>query len=156
MHMWRYVGWLMGVHEDFLTDDERERHRINHHILLAAPAITDAGPALAQAALAAQADRRYPGWPASLQRARGRVEQERMLSMMTVFLGPASMRELGLPVRPPWAFAYLLPLNTLRYRVLDRRPGGRERREEQGRLVRDRILASYFAGERADVRRLEG
>lgn len=155
MHMWRYVGWLMGVHADFLTDDERERHRINYHVLLAAPPITDAGPALARAALSAQADRRYLGWPAQLQRARGRFEQERMLSMMTVFLGPASMRELGLPVRPPWAFGYLLPLNTLRYRVLDRRPGGRRRREEQGRVVRDRILASYFAGERADVRRLE-
>ncbi len=155
MHMWRYVGWLMGVHPDFLTDDEDERHRINYHMLLAAPPITEAGPALARAALAAQADRRFLGWSSRLQGVRARCEQERMLSMMTVFLGPASMRELGLPVRPPWAFAYLLPLNTIRYRVLDRRRGGRARRVAHGRLVRDRILASYFTGEKADVGRLE-
>ena len=34
MHMWKYVGWLMGVHPDFLTDDERERHRINRRKLV--------------------------------------------------------------------------------------------------------------------------
>lgn len=145
MHLWRYVGWLLGVDADFLTDDEWQRYRINYHILLTAAGLSEAGPPLARAALAVQTDRRYPGWPAATRRLRGRYEQERMLSMLTVLLGPASMRELGLPLRPPWAFAYLLPLNTLRYRVLDRLPGGIARRAAEGRRVRRRILDSYFA-----------
>lgn len=151
MHMWRYVGWLMGVDADFLTDDERERYRINYHILMAAGGISSAGPPLAQAAVAAQTDRRYLGWPAGLQRWRGRYEQERMLSMLGVLLGPASVRELGLPIRPPWVFAYLIPLNVWRYRVLDRLPGGRRRRTEWGLRVRRRVLSSYFIDEPHDV-----
>ena len=35
MHGWKYIGWLMGVDEDMLVDSERERHRINYHVLMA-------------------------------------------------------------------------------------------------------------------------
>lgn len=147
LHLWKYVGWLMGVDDDFLTDHERERHRINYHLLLAQDDISEAGPQLARAILAAQRKRRYAGWPAALQGARGRWEQERLLSMLTVFLGPRSMRELGLPRRPPWAHAYVVLLNAVRYRVLARLPGGRGRLERWGRRVRDELLASYFLDE---------
>ncbi len=44
MHLWKYVGWLMGVDEEFLVDTERERHRINYHLLLAQADISEAGP----------------------------------------------------------------------------------------------------------------
>ncbi len=154
MHLWKYVGWLMGVDEEFLTDSERERHRINHHLLLAQADISEAGPQLAQAILAAQTERRYRGWPGPLQALRGRYERERLLSMLTVFLGPRSMVELGLPLRPPWAHAYIVPLNTLRYRVLGRTAWGRRCLERWGRRVRDGLLASYFLDEAEDVGRL--
>lgn len=155
MHLWRYVGWLMGVHEDFLVEDEWERHRIDYHVLLAQGPLTDAGPQLAQAVLAAQAERRYPGWPAPLQGLRARYERERLLSMLTVFLGPESMRELGLPMRPPWAHAYIFALNTLRYRVLGRLPGGKDRLWRWGGRRAQWLLDSYFQGDREDVGRLE-
>ena len=151
MHLWKYVGWLMGVHEDFLVDDEWERHRIDYHVLLAQGPMTDAGPQLARAVVDAQAERRYPGWPAALQGVRARYERERLLSMLTVFLGPESMREFGLPMRPPWAHAYLVGLNTLRYRVLGRLPGGRERLERWGDRRAQWLLDSYFKGEKEDV-----
>jgi len=154
MHMWKYVGWLMGVDPDFATDDEWERHRINYHILLSAPALTPAGPSLARAAYEAQAQRYFPGWPSWLQAVRGRAEQERLLSMLTVFLGPAGMRDLELPIRPPWAFAYRVPLNIWRYRIVDRILGGTEHREKRGRQFARWVLASYFAGEPAEVARL--
>lgn len=154
MHLWKYVGWLMGVHEDFLVDDEWERHRIDYHVLLAQGPITDAGPQLAQAVVDAQAERSYPGWPAPLQGARARYERERLLSMLTVFLGPESMRELGLPMRPPWAHAYLFGLNTLRYRVLGHLPGGRDRLWRWGGRRAQWLLDSYFQGEREDVGKL--
>ncbi|MFI5623598.1 oxygenase MpaB family protein [Nocardioides sp. NPDC051685] len=151
MHLWKYVGWLMGVDEDFLVDDEWERHRINYHVLLSQAEISEAGPQLAQAAVRVQRERRYPGWPGPLQRVRGWYETERLLSMLTVFLGPRSMHELGLPTRPPWAHAYVVPLNLVRYRVLGRTAKGRDRLERRGRRQADTLLAGYFGGEHASV-----
>ena len=148
MHLWRWVGHLMGVHPDFLVDDEWARHRLNYHVLLAQGGISEAGPRLAQAVVAAQSDRAYPG-PPWWQPWRARFERERLLSMLTVFLGMRSMRELGLPLRPPWAHAYLLPLNTWRYRGRGRR--ARERLDRWGRRRREAILASYRP-DRTDAR----
>ncbi|GAA4804508.1 oxygenase MpaB family protein [Nocardioides caeni] len=154
MHLWRYVGWLMGVDEDFLVDDEWERHRIDYHVLLAQDAISEAGPALAQAVVDAQAERHYPGWPRPLQPLRARWERERLLSMLTLFLGIESMRELGLPLRPPWAHTYIVGLNTVRYRVLGRLPGGRGRLEQWGHRRAQWLLDSYFKGDKEDVGQL--
>jgi hypothetical protein len=147
MHLWKWVGHLMGVDPDFLVDDEWERHRIDYHVLLAQGPLTDAGPQLSQAVVEAQAMRSYPGWPAALQPLRARFERERLLSMLTVFLGPESMRELGLPMRPPWAHAYLVGLNTLRYRVVRRLPGGADRMLRWGDRCADWLLATYFKGD---------
>lgn len=151
MHLWRYVGWLIGVDEEFLVDDEWERHRFDYHVLLAQGPMTDAGPKLAHAVVDAQRDRHYAGWPAALQGVRARYERERLLSMLTVFLGPTSMREFGLPVRPPWAHAYLIGLNTVRYRVLKHLPGGRDRLWHWGARRAQGLLDSYFRGQQEDV-----
>ncbi|QYJ04153.1 DUF2236 domain-containing protein [Nocardioides panacisoli] len=144
MHMWRWIGHLMGVHPDFLVDDERTRHRINYHVLRAQGPLTEAGPRLARAVVDAQADRTYPGWTRALQPVRAAYERERLLSMLTVFLGPESMREFGLPRRPPWAHAYLGLVNQWRYRVLARTPWGRARLDAWGRRNSRHLLASYF------------
>lgn len=151
MHLWKYVGWLIGVDDDFLVDTEWERHRIDYHVLLAQGPMSEAGPKLAQAVLATQTERTFPGCPAPLQGLRGSFERERLLSMLTVFLGPESMRELGLPMRPPWAHAYILVLNTMRYRVLGRLPGGNDWLTRWGRRRIQSVLDSYFEGEPEDV-----
>jgi hypothetical protein len=147
MQLWKYVGWLMGVHPDFLVDQEWERHRQAYHVLLAQADISEAGPRLAQSIVEAQLQRRYPGWPKRLQRLRGRYEQERLLSMLTTFLGPASMRDLGLPLRPPWAHLYIVALNTARYRLLGRTPWGRRHLTAWGDRVSQGILDSHFLDE---------
>jgi hypothetical protein len=140
MHLWRYVGWLMGVDEDLLVDSERERHRINYHLLLAQADISEAGPRLARAIVDAQRDLAFGRFAG----VRGRVARERLLSLMTVLLGPQSMAELGLPLRPPWVVAYLLPLNLLRYHVAGRLPGGADRLERWGVRTSERILARHY------------
>lgn len=152
MHLWKWVGHLLGVHPDFLVDDERARHRINYHVLLAQAGISAAGPLLAQAVLAAQAERAYTG-PSWWRPWRARFERERLLSMLTAFLGVRSMRELTLPLRPPWAHTYLLPLNVWRYHVLGRFRWGRERLDRWGRRRSDAILASYLSDRTGRVRR---
>ena len=140
MHLWRYVGWLIGVDDDLLVDSERERHRINYHLLLAQADISEAGPKLAGAIVDAQRDLAF----GRFARVRGWAARERLLSLMTVLLGPQSMAELGLPLRPPWAVAYLLPLNVLRYQVAGRLPGGRARLERWGVRSSERILARHY------------
>lgn len=144
LHLWKYVGWLMGVHPDFLSDVERERNWINLHILLSAADQTDAGRELAATIVRIQRDRRYGIRNPLLSRARGRYDQERLLSMLTVLLGPASMRELGLPLRPPWAYAARLATNVWSHRVVGRLPGGRETLERRGRAVQLRDHATYL------------
>ena len=74
---------------------------------------------------------------------------ERLLSMLTVFLGRESMREFGLPVRPPWAHFYIAGLNTLRYRT----PFGRARLEDWGRRVYARQERETFGTAKADIGR---
>lgn len=154
MHLWRYVGYLLGIHPDFWATSERERLRMAYHVLHAQGPLTEAGPALAQSAVDLQSDRIYPGWPAALMPLRARYERERMLSMMTVLLNPTSMRELGLPVRPPWALAYIVPMNLVRYQIVGRTAYGRRRLEAWGLRVRDRTLASTFRGAPEAVRDL--
>lgn len=151
MHLWRYVGYLLGIDPDFWSTRERDRYRMAYHVLRAQGPLTEAGPALAQSAVDLQSDRIYPGWPTALMPLRARYERERMLSMMTVLLNPTSMRELGLPVRPPWALAYIVPMNVLRYQVIARTPWGRRQLEAWGLRVRDRTLSSTFRGAAQEV-----
>jgi hypothetical protein len=115
MHLWRYVGWLLGVDEEFLVATERERHRLNYHVLLSQGPLTEAGVLLARSAVDAQLELDFRRWGA-LAPLRAHYERERLLSMLTVFLGPTSMRELGLPLRPPWAHAVVVAGHTVRHR----------------------------------------
>lgn len=147
MHLWRYVGWLMGVDEKWLMETEREQHRLNYHVLLVQDDISEAGPLLANAIVDAQRTlyfRRLPRLSRWLAR-------ERMLSMLTLLLGPSSMRDLQLPVRPPWAPAYVVPLNVLRYRVIGLTPWGRDALMRWGDRVADRTLYRHFGPDRAAV-----
>ncbi|HJR89442.1 MAG TPA: DUF2236 domain-containing protein, partial [Aeromicrobium sp.] len=73
------------------------------------------------------------------------------LSMLTALLGPSSMRELDLPLRPPWAPAYVLGLNTLRYRVIGVTPWGRKALLRWGDRVAARTLFRHFGPDQAQV-----
>ncbi|MEU7498786.1 oxygenase MpaB family protein [Streptomyces griseofuscus] len=157
MHLWRYVGWLMGVSPDWLTDVEDVRHRWNYHILLAAGGQTQAGRDLARLTLDAQAERGFGHRGAAVERLHQRYERARQASILSAFLGRDGMRDLGLRRRFPWALLLALASNTFRYRVLGALPGGRERLEARGARVQDRQLASMFHdGRTADVARLPG
>lgn len=150
MHLWRYVGWLLGVDDDFLVESEQQRHRLNYHVLLAQADLTDAGPQLAQAVV----DLQPHLFTGRLARWRGRYERERVLSMLTVFLGGTSMKELGLPRRPPWAVASAVTRNTVRYRILGRTARGRDRLDRWGDRVIEETMRRYFGHEDPSVAEL--
>lgn len=150
MHLWRYVGWLLGIEDRWLVETEREQHRLNYHVLLAQDGQTQAGAALAQAIVAAQ-DRLWVRPPVGLRR---RYARERLLSMLTTLLGRRSMRELGLPTRPPWAAPTVVAQNAVRYWVLGRTRWGRRRLDAWGARVRREVMARHFGPVEADIGQL--
>jgi len=147
MHLWRYIGWLMGVDEQWLMHTEREQHRLNYHVLLAQDDITDAGGQLANAIVDAQRTMHYDRF-VGISRW---LARERLLSMLTLLLGPGSMRDLKLPLRPPWAPAYVMALNVFRYRLLGLTPWGREALIRWGDRVAERTLYRHFGPDEAEV-----
>lgn len=54
MHLWKYIGWLIGVDEKWLFDRERDQHRFNYHVLLSQDGVTEAGSQLTQSIVASQ------------------------------------------------------------------------------------------------------
>lgn len=147
MHLWRYVGWLLGVDEAWTFDTEREQHHFSYLVLLSQDGQTEAGRLLTQDIVAAQsalAFRRF----ARLQRW---YAPRRLLSMLHPFLGTRSVRELGIPVRLPWATVAVLASNTLRYRVLGRSDRGRRRIDAWAERYREEQLYRYFGDAAPDV-----
>lgn len=150
MHLWRYVGWLMGVDERWLFETEREQHAFSYHVLLSQGELTQAGRDLTQSIVDAQSQlffRRHAWfwrWYAP----------RRLLSMLRPFLGTRSMRELGLPLRLPWASVLAVGGNVVRYRVLGRSGWGRRRIERWSVRYRDEQRRRYFGAEDPEVARL--
>jgi hypothetical protein len=147
MHLWRYIGWLMGVDEQWLMKTEREQHVMNYHILLAQDDISEAGPKLAQAIVDSQKDLHF----GRFARWKGWYTRERLLSMLTALLGPKSVRELGLPLRPPWALAYVIVFNQFRYRLFGRTRAGRRALVAWGDRVQRRELGRHFGPDHPEV-----
>ncbi|GAA2066163.1 oxygenase MpaB family protein [Streptomyces albiaxialis] len=154
MHLWRYVGHLMGVAPEWLTDVEDVRHRWNYHVLLSAAGQTRAGRELARLTLDAQAERSFGHRVPAVERLHQRYERARQASLLSAFMGREGMRDLGLRRRFPWALLLSLAGNTVRYRLLGVLPGGRERLEARGARAQERLLASMFHGGPAAVGRL--
>ncbi|MEU4621351.1 oxygenase MpaB family protein [Actinoplanes sp. NPDC023801] len=119
MHLWSYVGWLMGVDEEWLPHTERRGRRLLYHFLANDPPPDASSVALARALITMTDDvaTGHRRW----------YERERALSVSCWLLGPAAMRDLGLPYRPPWYGLTRVAANLLVSHVLGRLPGGRAR-----------------------------
>jgi hypothetical protein len=147
MHLWKYVGWLIGVEEDWLCDTEMAQHRLNYHHLISQSSVSAAGPPLANAVVDAQLRLHYRYLPA-FRRAYARA---RLLSMLQYFLRKQGMRDLGLPSSLPVAVLPVLAANIARYQVLSRTRAGRRYLEWWGARSRDRVLERYFGDAVPDV-----
>lgn len=150
MHMWKYVGWLMGVDEDWLCDNEAQQHRLNYHLLITQSTVTAAGPALANAIVDAQRALHYP----NLRALRGVYARARLLSMLRYFLRAEGMDDLELPRALPWAVLPVVAKNVLRYQVLSRTRRGRAYLERWGSRSSDELLHKYFGGQRHGIGQL--
>ena len=133
-HMTRYIGWLIGVDEAWLTDSEADAASMLLQLLtsLANPdetSVAMAGPLADEPLL-----RPY----ARLSWLRGRVERSRNLSISRAFLGRKGMERLGLPRHVlPWYPAVAAPANLLRHLLMLALPGGQARLERHGRCAQE-------------------
>jgi hypothetical protein len=147
MHLWKYVGWLIGVNEDWLFDVEREQLAFNYHVLLAQDGITDAGPQLARGIMEAQKGLHFKRFP-RLGRAYTRA---RLLSMLRPFLTKEGMRDLELPVRLPWASVGVFGRNVVNHHILGRTTWGDRRLHKQSAKNRDTIMYRHFGPDTPEI-----
>lgn len=155
VHMWRYIGWLLGVEEALLAHTEKDGLRKVHHTFLTHRLPDGSVRRLGQALRDEPLHRKLPEplqssrW-ADLYR---RFLYHQHLSNSSVLLGPQRRKELGLPLSTlpwnpvlsaPFRFAFLCSLRLLGKRALyayqDRARAGQERR-----------LAGYFGGDEAHI-----
>lgn len=135
MHLWSYIGWLMGVDDHWLPHTEKVGRRIIYHLLSHDPGPDENSRVLARALVDSQADVPGGGW-------RGRLAREMGLSSATFLNGRRGMHELGLPARLPWYPALRIPANVFWTHLVGRLPGGDDlvvRRGRRGRDLRVRL-----------------
>lgn len=118
MHFWSYVGWLMGVDEQWLPHNERRGRRLLYHFLANDPPPDANSVALARALIGMTDGTVTRRW-------RRAFERERALSVSTWLLGRRAMRDLGLPYRPGWYGLARIAANLLISHGRGRLPGGR-------------------------------
>jgi len=147
MHLWKYVGWLMGVDEDWLFDTEREQNVFNYHVLRVQDDVTPAGAALAQALV--EGHGALPG-------RRGRTARARLLAMLRFFLGAEGLRDLGLPRTGVWPVLPSIAVNLVASGLVARTRAGRRFLERAGDRATERELTRWFGDRHAEVGRLPG
>ncbi len=128
-HLTRYVGWLIGVQDEFLPTNFRDAMRVLFHTLSALSSPDETTKQLAVPMVEDPLTWNYDRLP----QLRRRLARAQHLSMTSAFLGPRAMRALGLPAFVvPWYPLVRIPLNVTRSIAAVVIPGGRERASARG------------------------
>jgi hypothetical protein len=139
MHLWKYIGWLMGVEEPWLCDTERDGRILLYQMLLAQTPPDESSQQLGRALMA---DGLREPWPTRL---RVRFEHARHLSVTRLFVGARGMRALGLPrFVLPWYPLVSAPFTLLWHLAHRLLPGGPERARRAGRAVQEHLTRMRF------------
>ncbi|OBC00832.1 MULTISPECIES: oxygenase MpaB family protein [unclassified Gordonia (in: high G+C Gram-positive bacteria)] len=151
MHLWKYVGWLVGVDDDWLFDEEVAQHQFSYAVLLAQGDVTDAGAQLTTALVDSQKDLNYKWFPA----ASAIYTRLRLLSMLQAFLGPRGMRDLGQRQALPWAIGSAWLRNTVNHRIIGKTPVGERYLEFLGAKAVERAHFRHFGDRQPHLGALE-
>ncbi|WP_309045026.1 oxygenase MpaB family protein [Marinobacter sediminicola] len=148
MHLWRYIGWLMGVDESLLCESEQEGRIALYQNVISQATADENSRKLGRALMDEPLGRRYPNFG----KIRGRWERQVHLSMTRLFVGGKGMEALGLPkLTLPWYPAVFAPLNaawTTGHRIL---PGGRNRLMRRGRKAQRNQLQTLFGEDHPEI-----
>jgi hypothetical protein len=147
MHLWKYVGWLLGIDEEWLFDTEGEQNVFNYHVLLAQADATPAGAVLAAALVEGQLTQNY----GRLNALRGRYARLRTLSMLRYFLGKQGLRDLNLPITPIWAIPPIIAKNLLESGLIARTRLGLRYLDHADERTSQRLLKLRFGTAPAEI-----
>ncbi|MFN3601765.1 MAG: oxygenase MpaB family protein [Dietzia sp.] len=139
MHLWRWVGHVMGVDPDFLHDRPRRALRDMYHFLRTSPPPDANSVVLAEALLESYGLTDFPRFAT----VRCRLDVARHRSIATYLNGPAGMRELGQRPALPWYPALLIPVNLVTHGVAAVSPTVRRALERRGYRRIRRQIARY-------------
>ena len=155
IHMWRYIGWLMGVDEQWLATTEGDGFRKLYHAFLTHRLPDEKVRQLGTVLVREPLSRRIPaldGWP-FLTKLVQRYLYHKHLANASLILGPVQRWRLGIPLwAVPWYPVMSAPFRFLRiswYRLL----GGKAFERFTQRCVhkQERLLASYFDDREARI-----
>lgn len=140
-HLTRYVGWLMGVRDDWLPGSFRDGIRILYQTLGALSAPDESTKQLAGPMADDPLEWHYP----VLAGLRRRIARSQHLSLTSSFLGPRTMRKLGLPPFVlPWYPLVRIPLNLARSAAALTLPGGQDRAARRGRREQEAFMRTMM------------
>lgn len=140
-HLTRYVGWLMGVDDEFLPTSFRDAIRVLAHTSTALSVPDETSAQLARPMVDDPLRWNYQRLP----HLRRRLARSQHLSVSAFFLGPRAMAQLGLPTRVvPWYPVLRTPINLVAS-IRGVLPGGRERACRRGRASQLRFMATLTA-----------
>src|SRR5690606_9413638 len=143
-HLTRYVGWLMGVEDRWLPRNFRDAIRVLAHTLSALAEPDESSRQLAAPMVDDPLRWHYDTLPGL----RRRFARAQHLSIASAFLGPRTVRELGLPYyAPPWYPMLRLPLNLARSVAALTLPGGLERADQRGRRQHQKLLRTMIGAD---------
>jgi len=147
-HLTRYVGWLIGVDDEWLPRDFRDGIRVLYHTVAALSAPDESTKQLAMP----MADDPLSWNYSTLARIRRRLARAQHLSVTSGFLGPRAMRALGLPAYvPPWYPIVKLPLNLARSAAALIRRGGLDRAAVRGARQQEALLRTMIGDTAATI-----
>ncbi|RAV06808.1 DUF2236 domain-containing protein [Mycolicibacterium sp. GF69] len=127
-HLTRYVGWLMGVEDEWLPRGFRDSIRVLYHTLGALAEPDESSRQLAAPMADDPLIWHYDTAPAI----RRRIARAQHLSVTSGFLGPRTMRALGFRPQVPWYPVLRLPVNLTRSLAAVALPGGIARATARG------------------------
>lgn len=148
MHLWRYIGWLMGVDEALLCGSEQAGRVALYQNVISQATADENSRTLGRALMDEPLGRRYPYF----RKLRGHWERQVHLSMTRFFVGRRGMKALGLPgTTLPWYPIWFAPLNAAWFAGHRLIPGGRDRLVRLGRKAQLRQLQTLFGEDRPDI-----
>jgi hypothetical protein len=146
-HLTRYVGWLIGVQDEWLPNDFRDGVRVLFHTATALSMPDDSTRQLSVPMAEDPLSWHYR----SVSAVRRRLAWAQHLSVTSGFLGPRAMRTLGLTYVPPWYPLLRIPVNVGRSVAAIALPGGSDRAASRGEREQKALLHTIIGDSEATI-----
>ena len=147
-HVTRYVGWLIGVDDEWLPHSFRDGIRVLYHTVTALSNPDESSKQLAMPMVNDPLKWHYRTIPGL----RRRIARLQHLSITSGYLGPRGMRTLGLPAYvPPWYPLMRIPINLTRSVAALCLPGGRDRAAVRGARQQKAFLRTIIGDGEAKI-----